>query len=194
MVIVQMPSNGAWDYAISLDKHKIRSVPIGENEYGHMQFDTLRTVVGEAVYQLKYKGDFSQVELLANSVVEALQDKKFPKIHVVIPMPASKVRASQPVYAVARRVADILGVVYSDQTLIKIKSTGAMKDLSSYSDKVAALDGCFNVNDNLNGSKWNALVIDDLYDSGASIEAACTALKKYEKIENVSVIALTRTG
>ena len=194
MVIIQIPSTGVWGYAVSLDKHKIRSVPIGENEYGHMQFDTQRTDIGEAVYQLKYRGDFAQVDFLARSIIEALQDNRFPKIHIVIPMPASKIRANQPVYAVASKVADMLGVVYSDSTLVKVKSTGAMKDLKSYDDKVAALEGCFVVKENLNDSNWNALIIDDLYDSGASIEAACTALKKYAKISNISVIILTRTG
>ena len=33
---------GGWDLGYSLDKHTISSTPIGHNEWGHMQFDTIR--------------------------------------------------------------------------------------------------------------------------------------------------------
>jgi len=44
---------GNWKAGVALDKHTIKSVPTGPNEYGHMQFDTTRTQVGEALFQLK---------------------------------------------------------------------------------------------------------------------------------------------
>jgi len=34
--------DGVWTLGYSLDKHTISSTPIGYNEYGHMQFDTVR--------------------------------------------------------------------------------------------------------------------------------------------------------
>lgn len=192
MVIREIPTNGEWDQAVSLDKHIVRSVPIGPNEYGHMQFDTERTEIGEAVFQLKYRSDFSKVEYLAGQIVTALNNQAFPKIEVVIPMPASKSRARQPVTEVARKVAELLNVYCSEGTLEKIKTTGVMKDLETYGERVAALDGCFEVRDRISKGPWNALVIDDLYDTGASLEAACTALRKYANIKNISAIAITR--
>jgi predicted amidophosphoribosyltransferase len=191
MVIKEIPNTGAWDYAVSLDKHTIRSVPIGPNNYGHMQFDTERTEVGEAVFQLKYRTDFNQVELLANSVVSALE-AEFPKIDVVIPMPASKKRDRQPVHEVAKRVAEIIKAHYSEDTLIKVKSTGMMKDLNGHDERTAALEGCFEWRDEITEGPWNVLLIDDLYDSGASLNAACAALQSYANIKKIYVIALTR--
>ena len=47
--------SGVWDKGFSLDKHKISSTYTGDNEYGHATFNTLRTDIGEALYQLKYK-------------------------------------------------------------------------------------------------------------------------------------------
>lgn len=192
MVIRVIPKSSAWDHAVSLDKHTIKSVPIGPNAQGYMQYDTEITVIGEEVFKLKYRSDFTKVESLANSVVAALQDKSFPKIHVVIPMPASKKRAQQPVYEVAKKVAEILGAFFTEDVLVKIKTTGAMKDLDSYDERVDALKGCFESRDRLTKGPWNIIVIDDLYDTGASLEAACTELRKYTNIKNISVVALTR--
>lgn len=76
--------------------------------------------------------------------------------------------------------------------MVKIKTTGAMKDLDSYDERVDALKGCFESRDRLTKGPWNIIVIDDLYDTGASLEAACTELRKYTNIKNISVVALTR--
>lgn len=192
MVIRAIPTNGAWDQAVSLDKHSVRSVPIGENQYGHMQFETERTEIGEAVFQLKYRADFDKIDYLAAQIIAALNSGNFQKIDVVIPMPASKARTRQPVIEVTRKVAEILKVHCSEDTLVKIRSTGVMKDLATYDERVAALDGCFEVHDTISKGPWNVLVIDDLYDTGASLEAACAALRQHANIKSISVIAMTR--
>ncbi|MDF9618134.1 ComF family protein [Pseudomonas entomophila] len=188
MVIHPLPATPAWDYGISLDKHIVSSVPIGPNEYGHMQFDTIRTALGEAVFQLKYRDNYKQVEFLAQSVAGALAGHRFD---VVLPMPASKQRPRQPVYEVAQRAAALLEAGYSEQTLEKRWSTGLMKDLAGYEERVKALAGCFTVNANLQPGS-DILVLDDLFDTGASLEAACTALREYASIRSISVVALTR--
>ncbi len=192
MVIKIIPKTDAWDHAVSLDKHIIKSVPIGPNAQGHMQFNTERTLIGEEVFQLKYRSDFTKVNSLAKFVFKALQDDIFPKIHVVIPMPASKRRGKQPVHEVAKKVAHILGAFFTENVLVKIKSTGAMKDLECYDERVDALKGCFEARDRLSAGPWNVLVIDDLYDTGATLEAACTELRKYNNIKSISIITLTR--
>ena len=56
---------GMWTLGYSLDKHTLTSTPIGPNEYGRMQFDTVRPAAGEALFQLKYRSDYSQVLLIA---------------------------------------------------------------------------------------------------------------------------------
>lgn len=40
-------------------------------------------------------------------------------------------------------------------------------------------------------SKNDALVLDDLFDSGASMKAACSVLRTYAKIDKIFVAALT---
>lgn len=183
---------GNWNQGFSLDKHIVRSTPIGYNGYGHMQFDTLRTEVGESLFQLKYRGDLSQVRPLARAVVSNL-GRALAGVDFVSPMPASKIRQTQPVYEVACEVARLLGVPYVDNFIHKIKNTGSMKDLGGRAERVDALQGCFSINEGaLNDGRWHVLLIDDLYDTGASLEAVCEAVRQSAKIWAVSVVALTR--
>lgn len=82
--IKQLP--GRWDLGYALDKHTLSSVFIGTDGAGHSQFQTQRSEAGEALYQLKYCNDWSQVENLA----EALVSNLFPKymsVGLIIPMP-----------------------------------------------------------------------------------------------------------
>ncbi len=59
---------GPWDNGFSLDKHTLSSVYTGDNQYGHPTFDTTRTEVGESLYRLKYRHDYSQVKVIANKL------------------------------------------------------------------------------------------------------------------------------
>ncbi|HEY8749953.1 MAG TPA: hypothetical protein VIM11_18360 [Tepidisphaeraceae bacterium] len=47
---------GAWTRGWTLDLHTISSTFLGYNEYGHAQYDTTRSTLGELLYQLKYRG------------------------------------------------------------------------------------------------------------------------------------------
>ena len=64
--------DGVWKLGYSLDKHTTSSTPIGYNQYGHIQFDTVRSEAGEALFQLKYRSDFSQVSVIAQQLNESL--------------------------------------------------------------------------------------------------------------------------
>lgn len=183
---------GNWDQGYSLDKHIVSSTPVGYNNYGHMQFDTLRTEVGEAVFQVKYRSDYSHVQPLAQAIIDGV-GHALTDISFVSPMPASRPRQRQPVYEVAREVARLLGVPYVDSFIQKVKSTGAMKDLGGRADREEALRGCFAVNEGaLNNGSWSILLVDDLYDTGASLEAVCDVIRQSAKIRRIFVVALTR--
>jgi len=96
---------GAWDQGYVLDVHTISSTMIGYNEFGHPEFDTVRSEMGELVYRLKYKGDKEAVSALLDTVVTFVENWA---IHpdAVVPMPPSKVQRSfQPVVEVATDLA-----------------------------------------------------------------------------------------
>lgn len=183
--------SGPWDQGWVLDKHMISSTFLGDDERGNPRFDNLRTEVGQATYQLKYQKDWSQVSPLAQAVAKNVLPK-LAQVGFVVPMPASNVRARQPVTEVAVELGRIIGrPVFSD--LLRKTATGqSLKDLHSKAEKVAAIGASFSVNDEIpNTGCWNVLIIDDLFDSGASMDAACAVLRQYPKVGNIYVAALT---
>lgn len=182
---------GGWDKGYALDKHMIRSVYLGDDEWGHAKFDNQRTEIGEAVYQLKYRQDFDRVPHLAQVIYDNVR-LRFPNIGLVVPMPASKMRVRQPVHAVAEHLAVMLGVASFDKMLKKKALSKSLKDINDRAEKDAALAGTIQLSRSItNDGKWNALLIDDLYDTGASLDAACKVLREYEKIEKIYVTAMT---
>lgn len=182
---------GNWNLGYVLDKHTISSKAIGTDANGHTVYDTTRTEVGEALYQLKYKEDWSQLEVLAAELVKSVCHK-FPNIGMVIPMAASKVRQRQPVTELAKEVGRILSVPCFDNILVKAPNGKSLKDLSSKAEKLEALQDALSVNEIINNKgKWNALLVDDLFHTGASLETACAVLKGYTKVDNIYVAALS---
>lgn len=161
-----------------------------------MQYNTIRTDVGEALFQLKYRHAWDQVDPLA----EALAISAFPlfsNIGLIVPVPASKVRNRQPVYEIATALAKKTRLASFENIVQKVPAAAAagtpqLKNLNTKEDKVAALAARFTINDEIESEgKWNVLVVDDLFDSGTSMEIVCATLKSYHKIDKIYVAALT---
>lgn len=186
--------SGAFNDGYALDKHIVSSVFIGDNEWGHPQFDTTRTPVGEAVYQLKYCGDFEQVKPLAKAVIHNIVPH-LPKIGLVMPAPASTARQRQPVHEVASAIAERIKVPLFDTLIEKsavAANTASLKNMKTRQEKDEALQGRYLLNTPIsNKGSWNVLVVDDLYHTGATMDAVCSLLAKYDKISGVYVAALT---
>jgi predicted amidophosphoribosyltransferase len=183
--------NGNWDLGYSLDKHVLQSVYLGENQWGHAEFDTTRSEVGEALFLLKYRSDFTQIKVIADQISESLS-QHFSTACLVIPMPASKQRARQPVREIALKVAENMKIPCLENLLIKNVNTPQMKDIDSRDEKVDTLVKAFAINDVLGGGYYDILIVDDLYDTGSSLEAATKVLKEYSKIRNIYVATVTR--
>jgi predicted amidophosphoribosyltransferase len=191
MVVNIQRINGNWDLGYSLDKHVLQSVYLGENQWGHAEFDTTRSEVGEALFLLKYRSDFTQIPVIADQISESLS-QFFSTACLVIPMPASKERERQPVREIALKVAENMKIPCLENLLIKNVSTPQMKDIDSRDEKVDTLVKAFALNDVLGDGDYDILIIDDLYDTGSSLEAATKVLKKYSKIRNIYVATVTR--
>ncbi len=183
--------HGNWNRGFALHKHVLQSVPIGANQFGHMQFDTTRSQPGEAIYQLKYQNDFNQVEPLAQAMFDHIVPA-IGKFGIVVPMPATKQRKRQPVHEIAERLGKLTGALYAPGLLIKNPpppGSPEIKNLGTKEEKVTALAERFALNEAFitNNGRWGALLVDDKYDTGASAEAACTVLRTYAKIGQVFV-------
>lgn len=184
---------GNWDLGYAMDKHLIKSTYLGDNEYGKPMFQNDRTEIGEAVYQLKYQNDLNQVEALAQCLlVNAVP--LFQNIQLIIPMAASSVRVVQPVTAITEALASKMGnnMLSFNEILIKASGGVPLKNLNTKEEKVAAVAGAFSYQDQIGeGGPYNALIVDDLFHTGTSMEAAVAVLRSYNKINKIYVAALT---
>lgn len=183
--------NGNWDLGYSLDKHVLSSIYIGDNRWGYPEFDTTRSEAGEALFQLKYRSDFNQVTNIANQLSTSLS-QYFSSACLVIPMPPSKQRERQPVVEIAQAVARNMGIPCYENILHKNQDTPQMKDIPDRKEKVETLVQAFSINDSLNEGLYDVLIIDDLFDTGSSLEAATRVLRKYRKVGNIYVATATR--
>lgn len=183
--------DGIWTRGVALDKHKIRSIYTGDNEFGHPQFETERTEVGEALFQLKYRQGWSHLPALA----KALHQHAVPTlgaIDYVVPLPPSTKRTRQPVTELSRFLAELIGVPCIED-LLTSKAGPSLKDETDREQKLALLAGRLVVNDVLTDGKSDLLLIDDLFATGATLEAACSILRTYPKIGQIYVATLTWT-
>ena len=166
--------SGNWDAGYVLDKHVRSSVYLGDNSSGHPQFETTRSEAGEALYQLKYRHDWSKVTPLASELAKSILPH-LAKVGLIIPMPASNVRQRQPVNEIALELGTLIKIPVFEDILVKASAvTGGqqLKDMKNKEDKAAALQGRFLIQDSIASQGcWNALVVDDLFDTGASMEA-----------------------
>jgi hypothetical protein len=74
---------GDWDDGYALAKHSLSSVYRGENEFGHPQYDTTRSEPGEALYQLKFRSDWSQARPLAFAIAQHIVPR-FDRIDIIV--------------------------------------------------------------------------------------------------------------
>src|ERR1700749_1222981 len=86
---------GSWLEGYALDVHSTGSEFLGYDEYGHEQFDTKRTDVGELLYRVKYKGDETALAELADVMAKFVRSKRIPS-EIIVPVPPTRVRRVQP--------------------------------------------------------------------------------------------------
>lgn len=186
---------GPWDLGLVLDKHTLGSVCIGEWSNGHPRFDTTYTEVGKALFNLKYRSDYGQIQPLVDTLQEVIEENFKEKINLIFPMPPSDLsRSRQPVVELSKKLGKQTGIGYASNGLTKGKLDSPLKNANSKEEKLALLEGKFSTHEALSNEKngpLNILLVDDLFDSGASMEEATKALKSCCAIKNVYVVALT---
>jgi competence protein ComFC len=179
---------GPWKLGYSLALHTISSEFLGYNEQGHPKFDTVRSEVGEQLYQLKYQGNTKAAATLSSAAAEFVAKKALP-VDLVVALPPSKKRAMQPVASIADGLAKKLRVEYDPNGLWKVKETPELKSLTELPERRKALKGAFAAGPVMGRT---VLLVDDLFRSGASMEEATQTLLA-AGAKAVYVLALTRT-
>jgi len=187
-----LPLDGPWADGFALDVHTTSSQYIGDDAYGHPQFETVRSPVGEALYQLKYRADKSVAAELCQTAAEFVKSKHW-KPTLVVPVPPSRPgRHLQPVPLLAKGIAKLLDCPYGDKCLLKVKDTPELKSVYDYTERLEQLKGAYAVETDTTRDQ-DVLLVDDLYRSGATLEAATNALLRKGKATRVRALTFTRT-
>ncbi|MBS1249205.1 MAG: ATP-dependent DNA helicase RecQ [Chloroflexi bacterium] len=173
------PLPGPWEAGWALGFHSRFS---GE--------DWGRTPVGELAYRLKYQGDQSALEPLVERALAVCQENPLlSKVEAVLPVPPSTARDFDPVSAFSKAMTAKLETAYRP-VLVKTRQTAPQKEFNTLAQKRANVKGAFAVQGQLR--EKNLLVIDDLYDSGATLEEVTRVLRR-AGAKSICVLTCTRT-
>ena len=152
--------------------------------------DWQRSAVGDLTYRLKYEGDGAAIPLLVEQAAALCREHPaLAAVDGVVPIPPSQERTLEPVGAFAAGLAAALGLPVL-KALVKTRQTSPQKEMHTRAQKRANVAGAFAVSGDVRGKRL--LVLDDLYDSGATLEEAARILKSVGA-SAVSVLTLTRT-
>ena len=166
--------DGPWVDGRVLDLHSTGSEFLGYDEYGHEQFDTRRTEVGELLYRLKYRSDASAIEEIG-SVAETFIRSWQIKFDVIVPAPPTRTRRIQPLHQIADDLARRFDVPVVKAVSKKAAGAAELKNLREYHERQAVLQDALVVNGRTIAGK-RVLLLDDLIRSGATLGAVAAAL------------------
>jgi len=182
---------GRWRDGYALDLHTVRSTFVGDDEYGHARFDTERSAAGELLYRLKYKSDPAAVDELVEAAAFFLRSWE-PAVDILVPVPASRARELQPVLAVGEGLAKELNLEFSPPCLRRIREMPQLKDVYQYDERWRLLSGLHEVDRAIVKGKA-ILLFDDLFRSGATMNAITYGLYDQGGASDVFALTITRT-
>lgn len=192
MVATQpMKIPGRWRDGFVLDYHTVSSTYLGDDEYGHAQFETRRSELGDLLYRLKYRGDTTVVEPIVEAASSFIAEWS-PEIDVVVPVSPSREREVQPVFLLAEGIANGTGVAYAPECVSRLRDLPELKNVYSYQQRTRLLAGSHAVDKRRTEGK-RVLLFDDLYRSGATMNAVAIALYDDGAARDVFTFAITRT-
>ena len=181
---------GTWSQGYALDFHSVSSVFVGYNQYGHPQYETTRSEVGDLLYKLKYRSNKTDVEGLAEVVEKFMKEWK-PDADIIVPVPPSTRRAVQPVFVLAEAISKRLGIPLAN-CVKRTREIPQLKNVYDLDERLKLLEGLHEVDKSATRDK-KLLLFDDLYRSGATMNAITTALYEKGKATDVFALAITRT-
>jgi ATP-dependent DNA helicase RecQ len=174
---------GEFDVGYALSNHtKVRE---GARQYTHL---------GRLVYEFKYKNQKSHASMLIAELAKFLEEAAdFQQVDLIVPVPCTiDDRVYDPVGCLALALSQQAEIALGKNLLIKTRRTRPQKEMVNLTQKTLNVKGAFKVPNNETIRNKNILLIDDLYDSGATLNE-CTRVLKSAGARKVLVLTLTRT-
>jgi hypothetical protein len=152
--------------------------------------DWNRSKAGELTYRLKYQSDLSVLPELVEQAVALIVDyPELAEVDAIVPVPPSKSYPNDPVSSFAEALAQRLKLAFWP-VLAKSRQTEPQKEMHTLAQKRANIAGAFELRSSIRGNRL--LVVDDLFDSGATLEEIFRLLQR-AGVAQVNVLTLTRT-
>ena len=188
-------SSRFWSWGYVLDMHTLSSWYLGADADGRQHWDTRRSAVGELLYQLKYRDDYGAVELIADTAAEFLRAHLVPSYSVdkIVPVPPSKSRKKQPVQMLALAIAERLDILCEPSCVLRTGYSIPAKATESMAERIEQQNQAFELRPGARTHGLRVLVLDDLYQTGASAEAVAALLMDVGKAAQVFYLAITKT-
>ncbi len=182
---------GSWSDGYVLDLHSTGSTYIGDNEFGHPQFETHRTGIGELLFRLKYRSDETAVAELVEAALIFIK-KWGVQPSIIVPVPPTRThRKLQPVIHLADGLGAKLKILATHNAIRKQKQFAELKNVYDGEARRKLLEGAFDVNSSrVKGHR--VLLVDDLYRSGATMNAIAAVLLR-SSADAVFAFAFTQT-
>lgn len=176
-----VPLKGPWDLGFALDFHS-----------RFQNDERSRTELGELTYRYKYGREKQLVEVLSTRLADfIIKNAPFREVDGIACIPSTwKGREYDPVPLLASHVAQKIGLPFLSDALEKVRYTDPQKEPRTLAAKQRNILSAFMVRGNVKDKR--ILLLDDLYDSGATLQEA-TRVLKIAGAKEVLVLVLTKT-
>lgn len=181
---------GRWSSGIALDLHTTSSTPVGPNEYGHMQFDTVRPEIAELLFRLKNRGDRNAAGPIIEAATRFLAPHRH-KLDAIVPVPPSHQRAVQPVAVLAEGIGNALSLPVLS-CISTTRPTSELKNITDPHERKKHVEGLYRV-DPIQTRGRNILLFDDLFRSGTTMNAITDVLLDAGEAASVRALTITKT-
>jgi ATP-dependent DNA helicase RecQ len=173
------PLKGNWQAGFALDFHS-----------SFTGADWNRSGVGDLVYRLKYESDASVLpKLIEQTRALFAAHPEMSQFDLIVPVPSSTPREFSPVHEFCKALASALNKPMQT-SVVKTRQTRPQKEMHTLPQKRDNVAGAFAVNHDITGKR--ILLVDDLFDSGATLEEI-TRLLLARHAARVNVLTFTRT-
>lgn len=139
-------------------------------------------IVKQAIYRYKYKGKREYAKWFARQAYERTADRVcIWQPDVIIPVPLHKTKMRQRGYNQAELLAQefgrFIGIKVDTTFLLRGRATEPMKTLNG-EDRIKNVEKAFNISSN-NVKYKKVLLVDDIYTTGATMDACAKVLKEH---------------
>lgn len=181
---------GEWNEGYALDVHTLKSEYLGHDENGRAQYNTQRSELGEFLYELKYKGERDSAQKICKYINPFLKEWDLKNIiNFIIPAPSSTIRIYQPVDDICNEIGASLNKMVINDFLFK---NGESQSKNLGLEEKQILKGTIE-RKKMFTEKVNILLVDDLYQSGETLNECVKVLRADSNIDKIYVLTITKT-